>query len=177
MNMEATQTKSTGLLKGLLAGGLIGAAAGLLFAPRAGKDTRAKLNEDMTKIKERSAEWMSMAQEKAVGLAETAKETSLNKLQETKDMAGSAVDSLKSTVTDLKDSANTIIGTIKNEAENAKESVKANAEEAKEKLNESDNSSLAQNEQEMKKLGKEMDAMKTNSELKKDGYVSDPAQR
>lgn len=175
--MEATQTKSTGLLKGLLAGGIIGAAAGLLFAPRAGKDTRAKLNEDMTKIKERSAEWMSMAQDKAVGLAETAKETSLNKLQETKDMAGSAVDSLKSTVTDLKDSASTIIGTIKTEAENAKESVKTNTEEAKEKLNESDNSSLAQNEEEMKKLGKEMDAMKTNSELKKEGFVSDPAQR
>lgn len=175
--MEATQTKSNGLLKGLLAGGLIGAAAGLLFAPRAGKDTRAKLNEDMTKIKERSAEWMSMAQEKAVGLAETAKDTSLNKFQETKEMAGCAVDSLKSTVSDLKDSATTIIGTIKREAEDAKETVKANVEETKEKLNESDNSSLAQNEEEMKKLGKEMDSMKTNSELKKDGYVSDPAQR
>ncbi|WP_181592675.1 YtxH domain-containing protein [Paenibacillus sp. YN15] len=175
--MEATPAKSNGLWKGLLAGGLIGAAAGLLFAPRAGKDTRAKLNEDVAKIKERSAEWMSIAQEKAAGLAETAKESGLNKIQETKEIAGAAVDSLKSAAGDLKDSANTIISTIKKEAEETKETVKANAEETKEKLQASDNSSLAQNEDEMKKLGKEMDAMKTNSELKKDGFVSDPAQR
>lgn len=115
--MAAMETKSKGIWKGLLAGGLIGAATGLLFAPRLGKDTRLKLNEDASKNKGRIGEWMNLAQEQGSLPAET-----------------------------------------------------------KEKLAVSDNSSLAQNEAEMKRLGKEMDAMKTNSELSRDGFVPDPVQ-
>ncbi|MBD2844910.1 hypothetical protein IDH44_06895 [Paenibacillus sp. IB182496] len=38
------------------------------------------------------------------------------------------------------------------------------------------NGSMVQNEQDMKRLGNEMDAMKTNKELEEDGLVPDPKQ-
>lgn len=44
------------------------------------------------------------------------------------------------------------------------------------KLAQADNSSMAQNEDEMKRLGKEMDQMKTNSELVELDLVPDPKQ-
>jgi gas vesicle protein len=178
--MEPVETRnSTGLWKGVLAGGVIGAAAALLLAPRAGKDTRQRIGDDLRKWKDRSGELASAAQEKAIQWKDAVKETGRERLQQTKEAAGNAVETIKESVGDLKDSASQAFGSLKQEADDAAKSVKSAISSAADtvKLNQSDNSSLAQNEEEIKKLGKEMDQMKTGTELQKEGLVPDPVQK
>lgn len=56
------------------------------------------------------------------------------------------------------------------------EIMKQNKEDFQEKIKESDNSSMAQDFSEIKKLGKEMSAAKTGSELQQANLTSDPIQ-
>jgi len=47
------------LLAGVGLGAIIGAAAGLLFAPKAGTETRDDLNEKFTELKSKTEEWIN----------------------------------------------------------------------------------------------------------------------
>ena len=47
------------MLAGVGLGAIIGAAAGLLFAPKAGSETRAELANKFREIKGRTEEWIS----------------------------------------------------------------------------------------------------------------------
>lgn len=47
------------LLAGVGLGAIIGVAAGLLFAPKAGDETRAELNEKFNELKEKTEEWVA----------------------------------------------------------------------------------------------------------------------
>ncbi|MDF2926114.1 MAG: ytxH [Paenibacillaceae bacterium] len=176
MNMESVKQKS-GVWKGVLAGGIIGASAALLFAPKSGKDLRKKLGDDLTDLKERSGELASGAQEKVSQWSGALRETGRERLQQAKTAATEAMTTIKESAGDLKDSASKAVGSLTHDAKEAVEEIKTAVTPDPDKLAEADNSSLAQNEKEMDKLGKEMDQMKTESELKKEGYVSDPIQK
>ena len=66
------------LLKGLLVGGLIGMALGILFAPKSGKETR----EDITR---KTDEFLVKAKEeygKAIEKSKTAHDASVNNLKD-----------------------------------------------------------------------------------------------
>jgi gas vesicle protein len=47
------------LLAGVGLGAIIGAAAGLLFAPKAGTETRDELNEKFGELKSKTEEWIN----------------------------------------------------------------------------------------------------------------------
>lgn len=47
------------LLAGVGLGAIIGAAAGLLFAPKAGEETRDELNEKFKELKSKTDEWIA----------------------------------------------------------------------------------------------------------------------
>jgi gas vesicle protein len=47
------------LLAGVGLGAIIGAAAGLLFAPKAGNETRDELNEKFKELKTKTDEWIA----------------------------------------------------------------------------------------------------------------------
>ncbi len=53
---------------------------------------------------------------------------------------------------------------------------KERKKDLKSKLNSADNSSMAQNLDEIKKLGKEMEQEKTNKELREENLIPDPKQ-
>lgn len=55
-NMEHTARSAKPVLKGLLVGGVIGAATALLFAPRSGEETRASIRDKAIDLRDRTTE-------------------------------------------------------------------------------------------------------------------------
>ncbi len=73
-------SKSNKLLAGLIAGGLIGAAAGLLMAPKLGKETRQIVKERADELGRRARDYVEVLREKLrdAGDDETAQNASEN---------------------------------------------------------------------------------------------------
>lgn len=71
---EANDDKNVMLyfLAGVGVGALIGAAAGLLMAPKAGSETRADLAHKFDDLKGRVTEWMREKKDKARAMVEQA---------------------------------------------------------------------------------------------------------
>jgi len=89
--------KTNDFLKGVMIGGLIGAAVGILFAPKSGKETRediARKTEDI--IKKAKDEY-----ELAVEKSKMAYEAAIKKAKEIQMMAREKVDDVEEAVSDL----------------------------------------------------------------------------
>ncbi len=71
--MERNDRAFAGLLAGLLMGGAFGVAAGLLFAPKAGKELRAEMREKGFKLYGDAEELVSETETKAKSILEEAK--------------------------------------------------------------------------------------------------------
>ena len=135
----AKQANGNGMVLGAVVGGIIGAAAALLLAPKSGKQMREDLGGQIQNIS-----------------------------QKTKDVASNIR-------TQTKDIASNISSQTKDLASNLRSQAKETMEDAVDKADKAVNS-MAPDEKDMKHLGKEMDVMPTNSDLKEKGLVSDPAQ-
>ncbi len=57
-------TKSNKLITGLVAGALVGAAAGLLFAPKPGKESRTIVGTKAGEIRNKTGEYIGTVKEK-----------------------------------------------------------------------------------------------------------------
>ena len=71
-SMRETNSNSRDFVTGAIVGGLAGALAALLLAPKSGKELRGSLNEQTSSLKNKSADLASVAKEKASGLLKTA---------------------------------------------------------------------------------------------------------
>jgi gas vesicle protein len=75
MGQEKT-TSSKGFLLGALLGGLVGAAAALLYAPKSGKEFRGDINHQSAYLKSKGEDLAVYAKEKSSGLAKSVTEQS-----------------------------------------------------------------------------------------------------
>ena len=64
---------SGSVLLSFLLGGVVGAGLALLFAPQSGRETRQKIKDLADDVKEKSAEYVNQAKEKATSLVEDGK--------------------------------------------------------------------------------------------------------
>ncbi|MFE1243567.1 MULTISPECIES: YtxH domain-containing protein [Fictibacillus] len=71
---------------GALVGGMLGAAAALLLAPKAGKELRSDLNEQAEYLKDKSNEFSHLAREKSSNIVRTVSEQSNQVATKVKDL-------------------------------------------------------------------------------------------
>lgn len=95
--MSDQQKSSSGkdVLLGTLIGAAIGAAAALLFAPKAGRETRSELNRQWVTVRDKTQEVGKSVKERAKEVGKTVKEQSsdvVGKLKETKETLSGATD-------------------------------------------------------------------------------------
>jgi len=74
MNSDRTEYGFAALTLAFVAGGLIGATLGVLFAPRPGVETREKIKERAGEARGKLRGAVETIRDKAEGLAETGKE-------------------------------------------------------------------------------------------------------
>ncbi|WP_079510093.1 YtxH domain-containing protein [Mesobacillus jeotgali] len=84
--MRESNSNSRDFVTGAIVGGLAGALAALLLAPKSGKELRGSLNEQTSTIKTKGVDLASVAKEKASGLKETVTQQSSNLVNKVKDM-------------------------------------------------------------------------------------------
>lgn len=89
--------KTSDFLKGVLVGGLIGAAVGILFAPKSGKETREDIARKTEEIIKKAKDEYELALEKS----KMAYETAIRKAKEIQMMAREKVENVEETVSDL----------------------------------------------------------------------------
>ncbi|ESU30941.1 hypothetical protein G3A_19485 [Bacillus sp. 17376] len=88
---EDNNNNSRDFVAGAIVGGLAGALAALLLAPKSGKELRGTLNEQTSSLKTKSADLASVAKEKASGLKDTVSQQSsmiANKVKDMKNKSG-----------------------------------------------------------------------------------------
>src|SRR5690554_2849460 len=114
---------------GTLVGGLIGASAALLLAPKSGKELREDINAQAKVAKERTADWTHQAVEKGNQFATTAKDQSSQFIHKVKDLAKSVrrdvvqlTESTDSLVDDLEGVSEDIAASVKKEVEDLQRS-------------------------------------------------------
>jgi len=64
---------SGSVLLSFLLGGVVGAGLALLFAPQSGRETRQKIKDLTDDVREKSAEYVNQAKEKATSLVDEGK--------------------------------------------------------------------------------------------------------
>jgi len=89
--------KTGDFLKGVLVGGLIGAAVGILFAPKSGKETREDIARRTEEIIKKAKDEYELAVEKS----KMAYETAIKKAKEIQLMAREKVEDVEDAVSDL----------------------------------------------------------------------------
>jgi gas vesicle protein len=118
-----------GFLTGLLAGGIIGAAIALLYAPSSGRELRAQIRVKKDELIDDTSEYLQIAKTKATELINEGKKKSEELIIDAKKKAGSLIDDANSILSEAKVKATgTIENTkekINNEADRIKDAFKA----------------------------------------------------
>jgi gas vesicle protein len=83
---DRDNNNSRDFVTGAIVGGLAGALAALLLAPKTGKELRDSLNEQTSSLRNKSGDLASVAKEKASGLKDTVSQQSSTIVNKVKDM-------------------------------------------------------------------------------------------
>ncbi|MFC0332954.1 YtxH domain-containing protein [Paenibacillus sepulcri] len=115
--MENTVTKQTGgsLVKGILIGGAVGAAAAVLLTPKTGKDMRET-------IRRKSSEISGAARDHAVNIAGATRDTAVSLAEAARDRATALADQAKDKASDVTMRVNELGKTTADKVANAAES-------------------------------------------------------
>jgi len=94
--METTNTKQTGgsLVKGILIGGAVGAAAAVLLTPKTGKDMRET-------IRRKSSELSTATRDHAVNIVGATRDTAVSLAEAARDRATALADQAKDKASDV----------------------------------------------------------------------------
>jgi gas vesicle protein len=117
-----------GFVAGLFAGGVIGAALALLYAPKSGKEFRAELKERADHLIEDADGYLNTAQEKAQQIVSEAKKRSDLLITDAKRRADTLLQDAEKVIVDAKTKAGTLVG----ETARVKDAVKAGVDTFKE---------------------------------------------
>lgn len=90
------ESGSSGFLVGVIVGGIIGAAAALMLAPKSGKELRTDLNTQASTLKEKTSGYTDTAKEKSSDLTQQVKEKSSDLTHQVKEQSTKVVDKVKS---------------------------------------------------------------------------------
>ena len=110
-----------GLVIGLLAGGAIGAAIALLYAPKSGKELRADLKDKADDLLDGAEGYLNAAKSKAGEIVSEAKKRSDLLITEAKKKAGTLLEDADKIISDARQKA----GPIVEEGARVKNAVKA----------------------------------------------------
>ena len=89
------ESGSSGFLLGVIVGGLIGAAAALMLAPKSGKELRTDLNTQASTLKEKTSGYTDTAKEKSSDLTQQVKEKSSDLTQQVKEKSNDLTQQVK----------------------------------------------------------------------------------
>jgi gas vesicle protein len=117
-----------GLVIGFFAGGVIGAAIALLYAPKSGRELRADIREKTDDMIEGAEEYLHAAREKAGEIVTEAKKRSDHLITEAKKRADTLLADAEKVITDAKQKT----GAIVEEGARLKDAVKAGMDTFKE---------------------------------------------
>ena len=128
---------------GILIGLVVGAAAGILFAPQSGAETRGQIADTSVKaynaVKEKGAEIIEAAQEKGVQVVEAAKEKGAEVISEVKEHGTKLVERVRGLTEEVQDEENIVCEAadeVAEAAEDAAEAVEETVEEVVETVEE-----------------------------------------
>jgi len=126
--MSENSGGTRGFVAGLFAGGVIGAALALLYAPKSGKEFRAELKERADHLVEDADGYLNTAQEKAQQIVSEAKKRSDLLITDAKKRADTLLQDAEKVIVDAKAKAGTLVG----ETARVKDAVKAGVDTFKE---------------------------------------------
>ncbi len=110
---ENNRGLTKGLLIGFLAGGIVGALAALLYAPKSGKELRADIKRKANDIAEGAGEYIQNARSKAVDIVNEGKERSDQLIAETKEKAEHLMGSAEKVLSGIRQRASEEPGKVK----------------------------------------------------------------
>jgi gas vesicle protein len=117
-----------GFLFGLIAGGAIGAALALLYAPKSGRELRGDIKKRTDDLVEDAEEYISTAREKAVELINEGKKRADNMISDARKRAEELLHDAEKVLSGAKDKAGGLVG----EGEKIRDAMKAGVETFKE---------------------------------------------
>ncbi|CAH1221175.1 MULTISPECIES: YtxH domain-containing protein [Paenibacillus] len=107
--------------KGLFIGGLLGAAAALLFAPKPGRELRGELSEKVGIVTDRTKEVAAVVSDKATELAKTVSSKTSDLAKTVSQGRDEVMDSVRKASADVAEEATKATSQVAAAAEDAKE--------------------------------------------------------
>lgn len=102
-----------GLVIGLLAGGVVGAIAALLYAPKSGKELRSDLKQRANDLAEEASDYVKIARTKASETIAKSKYRADELTSEVKEQADHILDDAEKVMSGIRERANAESGKVK----------------------------------------------------------------
>ncbi len=120
----AGNKKSKGLFIGFFAGGIIGAAIALLYAPKTGREMREQIRNKKDELIDDTSEYLQVAKTKASDMINEGKRKSEELISDAKQKASSLIGDANTILNEAKQKATNTLGTTKEKLESEAERVK-----------------------------------------------------